>query len=642
MNLITIENISKSYSEKPLFTNLNLGISDTDKIGVIGVNGTGKTTLLKIIAGVETADEGRIIKGNSVRIEYLTQEPYFEEEDSVIDLVFRGHSPLMKVIRDYEAALQCSDTPSEKLMELSQKMDTLNAWSIESEAKAVLTKLGIYDFAAKVKTFSGGQRKRVALASALIKPSDLLILDEPTNHLDNDTIDWLEQYLHKRKGALLMITHDRYFLDRVVNEIIEIDKGTLYTYKGNYSAFLEKKLEREDMEAASEKKRQSLLKKELAWIRRGAKARTTKQKARIDRFEQLSDQSVDIDNGKLEISVASTRLGRKVIELENVDKSFGNKKLIDDFTYIVLRNDRVGIIGPNGMGKSTLLNIIAGSLQPDSGKVDFGETVKIGVFSQESYHMNEDTRVIEYVREGAEFISNDEGYKLSASQMLERFLFAPDKQWTPISKLSGGEKRRLYLLRVLMEAPNVLLLDEPTNDLDIDTLAVLEDYLEEFPGAVISVSHDRYFLDRMAEKLFVFEGNGQIGEYTGNYTDFKYALKSNNQAEVNKSVNNTVDNVNRNEAPVDKNKERKRDKALKFSYKEQKEYDEIDGIIASIEEKLESIDEKVGTAGANFTLLQELLKEKDELQIQLDEKMERWMYLNELAERIEAEKGNTK
>jgi ATP-binding cassette subfamily F protein uup len=642
MNLITIENISKSYSEKPLFTNLNLGISDTDKIGVIGVNGTGKTTLLKIIAGVETADEGRIIKGNSVRIEYLTQEPYFEEEDSVIDLVFRGHSPLMKVIRDYEAALQCSDTPSEKLMELSQKMDTLNAWSIESEAKAVLTKLGIYDFAAKVKTFSGGQRKRVALASALIKPSDLLILDEPTNHLDNDTIDWLEQYLHKRKGALLMITHDRYFLDRVVNEIIEIDKGTLYTYKGNYSAFLEKKLEREDMEAASEKKRQSLLKKELAWIRRGAKARTTKQKARIDRFEQLSDQSVDVDNGKLEISVASTRLGRKVIELENVDKSFGNKKLIDDFTYIVLRNDRVGIIGPNGMGKSTLLNIIAGSLQPDSGKVDFGETVKIGVFSQESYHMNEDTRVIEYVREGAEFISNDEGYKLSASQMLERFLFAPDKQWTPISKLSGGEKRRLYLLRVLMEAPNVLLLDEPTNDLDIDTLAVLEDYLEEFPGAVISVSHDRYFLDRMAEKLFVFEGNGQIGEYTGNYTDFKYALKSNNQAEVNKSVNNTVDNVNRNEAPVDKNKERKRDKALKFSYKEQKEYDEIDGVIASIEEKLESIDEKVGTAGANFTLLQELLKEKDDLQVQLDEKMERWMYLNELAERIEAEKGNTK
>jgi ATP-binding cassette subfamily F protein uup len=640
MNLITIENISKSYSEKPLFTNLNLGINDTDKIGVIGVNGTGKTTLLKIIAGIETADEGRIIKGNSVRVEYLSQDPYFELEDTVIDLVFRGHSPIMNVIRAYEAAFQAGDTESENFVRLTHEMDTLNAWSIESEAKAVLTKLGIYDFNVKVKTLSGGQRKRVALASALIQPSDLLILDEPTNHLDNDVIDWLEQYLNKRKGALLMITHDRYFLDRVVNEIIEIDNGKLYTYKGNYSIFLEKKLEREDIEAASEKKRQSLLKKELAWIRRGAKARTTKQKARIDRFETLSEQEVNLDNGKLEISVASTRLGRKVIELEAVEKSFDGKRLINDFTYIVLRNDRVGIIGPNGMGKSTLLNIMSGKLQPDKGSVEFGETVKIGVFSQDSYHMNEDLRVIEYVREGAEFISNDEGYKLSASQMLERFLFAPDKQWTPISKLSGGEKRRLYLLRVLMEAPNVLFLDEPTNDLDIDTLAVLEDYLEEFPGAVIAVSHDRYFLDRMAEKLFSFEGNGEIVEYTGNYTDFKSSQKLSNDENVNKAVNNSVDSVSKNEAVVDKNKERKREKALKFTFKEQKEYDEIDGVIASLEEKLETVDKKIGSAGADYTLLQDLLKEKEELQLQHDEKMERWMYLNELAERIEAEKNN--
>lgn len=640
MNLITIENISKSYSEKPLFTNLSLGINDTDKIGVIGVNGTGKTTLLKIIAGIETSDEGRIIKGNSVRVEYLSQDPYFELEDTVIDLVFRGHSPIMKVIRQYEAAFQAGDTESENFVRLTHEMDTLNAWSIESEAKAVLTKLGIYDFNVKVKTLSGGQRKRVALASALIQPSDLLILDEPTNHLDNDVIDWLEQYLNKRKGALLMITHDRYFLDRVVNEIIEIDNGKLYTYKGNYSVFLEKKLEREDIEAASEKKRQSLLKKELAWIRRGAKARTTKQKARIDRFETLSEQEVNLDNGKLEISVASTRLGRKVIELEAVEKSFDGNRLINDFTYIVLRNDRVGIIGPNGMGKSTLLNIMAGKLQPDKGSVEFGETVKIGVFSQDSYHMNEDLRVIEYVREGAEFISNDEGYKVSASQMLERFLFAPDKQWTPISKLSGGEKRRLYLLRVLMEAPNVLFLDEPTNDLDIDTLAVLEDYLEEFPGAVIAVSHDRYFLDRMSEKLFVFEGNGEIAEYTGNYTDFKFSQKLSNDENVSKAVNNSVDSVNKNEAVVDKNKERKREKALKFSFKEQKEYDEIDGVIASLEEKLEKVDKKIGSAGADYTLLQDLLKEKEELQLQHDEKMERWMYLNELAEKIEAEKNN--
>lgn len=642
MNLITIENISKSYSEKPLFTNLSLGISDSDKIGVIGVNGTGKTTLLKIIAGVETADSGRIIKGNSVAIEYLSQEPYFEEEDTVLELVFRGYSPTMRAIREYIYALESPETSGEQLMKLSHQMDTLNAWTIESEAKSVLTKLGITDFTAKVKTLSGGQRKRIALASALVNPSDLLILDEPTNHLDNDTIDWLEQYLNKRKGALLMITHDRYFLDRVVNEIIELDRGTLYTYRGNYSTFLEKKLEREEIETANEKKRQSLLKKELAWIKRGAKARTTKQKARIDRFEKLSEQTIDVSNDKLEISVASSRLGKKVIELEDVSKSFDEKKLIDKFSYTVLRDDRVGIIGPNGMGKSTLLNILAGKIMPDSGKVEFGETVRIGVFSQESYHMNEDLRVIEYIREGAEFISNDEGYKLSASQMLERFLFSPDKQWTPISKLSGGEKRRLYLLSVLMEAPNVLLLDEPTNDIDIDTLTVLEDYLEDFPGAVIAISHDRYFLDRMAEKLFVFEGKGNIVQYTGNYSEFKYEEKNSIQEESNKSVNNTNPDVNKNNASVDKNSERKRERTLKFSFKEQKEYDEIDGVIASLEEKIQGIEEKIDGAASQYSLLQELLKEKEELQLLLDEKMERWIYLNELAEKIESEKTKSK
>jgi ABC transport system ATP-binding/permease protein len=638
MNLITVENISKSYSERPLLTNLSLGINEGDKIGVIGVNGTGKSTLLKIIAGAETPDDGRIIKGSSVTIEYLSQEPYFESEDTVLTLVFRGHSPVMKVIREYETALQDTTTPSERLMELTHRMDSLNAWNIESEAKSVLTKLGITDFNAKVGTLSGGQRKRIALASSLINTSDLLILDEPTNHLDNETIDWLEQYLNRRRGSLLMITHDRYFLDRVVNEIIELDKGNLYTYKGNYSAFLEKKVEREEMEATNDKKRQSLLKKELAWIKRGAKARTTKQKARIDRFEKLSEQAVDINNERLEISVAGSRLGRKVIELDNINKAYGNKKLISDFSYNLLKDDRIGIIGPNGIGKSTLLNIVAGKIKPDSGKVETGETVKIGVFSQESYHMNEDQRVIEYIREGAEVISNSEGYKLSASQMLEKFLFSPDKQWTPISKLSGGEKRRLYLLRVLMEAPNVLLLDEPTNDIDIETLSILEDYIEEFPGAVIAVSHDRYFLDRIAEKLFVFEGNGKVGYHTGNYSEFKE--DQTNGEQINKPVDKSNQTANKNQETVDKNYEKKKDKPLKFTFKEQKEYEEIDSVIAKLEGDIEMIEKKIGEAASDYSKLQDLLREKEELEIKLEEKMERWVYLNDLAEKIEIERNN--
>lgn len=637
MNLITIENISKSYSEKPLFTNLSLGINEGDKIGVIGVNGTGKSTLLKIIAGAEIPDDGRIIKGNSVTIEYLSQEPYFEPEDTVLTLVFRGHSPVMKVIREYETALQDTNTSNERLMELTHRMDSLNAWNIESEAKAVLTKLGISDFNTKVGTLSGGQRKRIALASSLINTSDLLILDEPTNHLDNETIDWLEQYLNRRRGSLIMITHDRYFLDRVVNEIIELDKGNLYTYKGNYSSFLEKKVEREEMEATNEKKRQSLFKKELAWIKRGAKARTTKQKARIDRFEKLSEQAVDFNNERLEISVASSRLGRKVIELDNINKAYSNKKLISNFSYTLLKDDRIGIIGANGIGKSTLLNIVAGKIKPDSGKVEIGETVKIGVFSQESYHMNEDLRVIEYIREGAEVISNNEGYKLSASQMLERFLFQPDKQWTPISKLSGGEKRRLYLLRVLMEAPNVLLLDEPTNDIDIETLSILEDYIEEFPGAVIAVSHDRYFLDRIAEKLFVFEGNGKIGYHTGNYSEFKEDKI--NSEEANRQVDKSNQTVNKNQDTVDKNYEKKKDKPLKFTFKEQREYEEIDSIIAKLEGDIEIIEKKVSEAVSDYSKLQDLLREKEEIELKLEEKMERWVYLNDLAERIEAERN---
>lgn len=630
MNLISAENISKSYSEKQLINNINLGINEGDKIGLIGINGAGKSTLLKLIAGVEVPDDGRIIKGNSIRIEYLSQNPYFDPDATIIEQVFKGDSPVMKLIREYEEAMQKSEASNEKITKLSHDMDIMNAWSIESEAKAVLSKLGVSDFKAKVGTLSGGQRKRIALAGALISPSELLILDEPTNHLDNDTIDWLEQYLNKRKGALLMITHDRYFLDRVVNEIIELDRGSLYLYKGNYSNFLEKKLEREEMEAANEKKRQSLFKKELAWIRRGVKARTTKQKARIDRFEKLSEQTLDVSSDKVEISVGSSRLGKKVIELEHIAKAFGNKVLIDDFSYILLRNDRVGIVGPNGSGKSTFMNIIAGKLMPDSGVVDIGETVKVGLYSQETYHMDDNLRVIDYIKEAAEYIENAEGYKITASQMLERFLFPPAQQWTPIAKLSGGEKRRLYLLRVLMETPNVLLLDEPTNDLDIQTLAILEDYLEDFQGAVIAVSHDRYFLDRMAEKIFFFDGNGKVTPYTGNYTDFKEIHDIEETNVINNTVDKAKENVNKKLEAVDKKKE----KPLKFSYKEQKEYEQIDEIVADIESKIEEVEIKINSSSSDYSLLQELLAEKEALEKELEEKMERWVYLNELAERI--------
>jgi ATP-binding cassette subfamily F protein uup len=633
MNLLSAENISKSYSEKQLLNNINLGINEGEKIGLIGINGTGKSTFLKILAGVEVPDEGRVITGNSVKIEYLSQNPIFDPEATVLEQVFKGNSPVMKLIREYEEALGSPEASGDRLIKLTHQMDTLNAWTIESEAKAILTKLGISDFSAKVGILSGGQRKRIALASTLINPSDLIILDEPTNHLDNDTIDWLEQYLNKRRGAVLMITHDRYFLDRVVNEIIELDGGNLYQYKGNYSIFLEKKAEREELEAASNSKKQSLFKKELAWIRRGAKARTTKQKARIDRFEALSGSLADVSEDKMEISVGSSRLGKKVIELENISKSFGDKKLIEDFTYIVLRDDRIGIIGPNGSGKSTLMNIISGNVSPDSGNVDIGETVKIGYYSQENSGMNESLRAIEYIKEGAEYIENAEGYKITASQMMERFLFSGTLQWTPISKLSGGEKRRLYLLRVLMEAPNILLLDEPTNDLDIETLTILEDYLEDFPGAVISVSHDRYFLDRMAEKIFLFEGEGKIRQYTGNYTEFKEVTEEEANI-INRTSEKAKENVNKNSESVDKKKE----KQLKFSFKEQKEYDEIDSIIAELESRIEETEVKISKTSSDFTLLQKLLAEKEDFEKQLEEKMERWVYLNELAERIEEAK----
>ncbi|WP_371361529.1 Energy-dependent translational throttle protein EttA [Sporomusa rhizae] len=633
MNLLSIENLAKSYGERILFSNVTFGIDEGDKIGLIGVNGTGKSTFLKEIAGVDTADSGKITVGNSVQVEYLPQNPEFDDKATVLEQVFKGHSPVMQVLRDYEQALANVEQHPEdaawqqRLIRLSQQMDAQNAWQLENDAKTILTKLGITDFSAVVSTLSGGQRKRVALASALINPADLLILDEPTNHIDNNTVAWLEQYLAKRKGALIMITHDRYFLDRVTNRIIELDKGKLYTYTGNYSQFLELKAEREEQQEASERKRQNIFRNELAWIRRGAQARSTKQKARIERFEQLSAQTPESSQAQLEITVGASRLGRKIIELEQISQNFEDRTFIKDFSYIVLKDDRIGIVGPNGSGKSTLLNIIAGRLTPDKGQVEIGQTVKIGYFSQESTEMNQDMRVIEYIKEEAHFLPTADGGTISAAQLLERFLFSPNLQWTPIAKLSGGEKRRLFLLRILMSAPNVLLLDEPTNDLDIQTLSILEDYLEDFPGAVITVSHDRYFLDRLVDKIFAFEGKGSIKQYPGNYTDYQNRISVQEAETPSGDKKSTAD---KKPTAQDKPKERPR----KLSFNEQREFEQIEDVIAGVEQELVQIASAINTAGSNFELLQDLTVRQQELEGRLSELLDRWTYLNELVEEL--------
>lgn len=638
MNILSAEGISKSYSEKILFNDISLGIGEGDKIGLIGVNGTGKSTLLKVIAGIDTVDTGNIIKSNKVRVGYLEQSPAFEPGTTVLQQVFNGHSPVMMLLREYEdTLLKSSQNPEDeklekRLLDLMHQMDTMNAWTLESEAKTILTRLGIDSFEADVATLSGGQRKRIAMAGALINPTELLILDEPTNHIDNETVDWLEKYLNTRKGALLMVTHDRYFLDRVANRIIELDNGKLYSYQANYSRFLEMKAEREELEQASERKRQNLYRNELEWIRRGAQARSTKQKARIERFEKLKDADVPKQDENIEIQVGAARLGRKIIELENIKKSYDDKTLISDFSYVLLRDDRIGIIGPNGIGKSTLLKVLSGQIAPDSGKVEIGETVKTGFFTQENTDMDQNLRVIEYIRSMAEHIETASG-SLSASQMLERFLFPPSVQWTPISKLSGGEKRRLYLLSILMGAPNILLLDEPTNDLDIQTLTILEAYLDEFPGAVITVSHDRYFLDRTANRIFSFEGNGEITKFAGNYTDYReYMSGREKQDDIGKTADpDKKNNSSQNKTEWQKNKE----KPLKFTFKEQKEFDEIDDVIAALESNIEKVKKDIDQSATDFTKLQELLQKQQELEKELDLKLERWTYLNELAEKIE-------
>ncbi|MCR1848723.1 MAG: ABC-F family ATP-binding cassette domain-containing protein [Paraclostridium sordellii] len=636
MNLISLENITKSYSEKVLVNNISLGINEGEKIGLIGVNGTGKSTLLKIIAGVEEPDGGTITKPNKVRIEYLPQNPYYDENATVLEQVFKGTSNEMKILRDYQntldrLSLNYEENLNSELLKLQEKIDALNLWDLESEAKSVLTKLGVTNFSQKVGELSGGQRKRISLASALITPCELLILDEPTNHLDNDTIDWLEEYLNNKSLSLLMITHDRYFLDRVTNRIIELDKGKLFSYEGNYSIFLEKKMERLELESSMEQKRQNLIKTELAWVRRGARARTTKQKARLQRFDELVNNKTDASKENLEITTASSRLGKKIIEIYSISKSFNDKKVIDDLEYAVTRTDRIGIIGKNGMGKSTLINIINGKLSPDSGHVEIGETVKIGCFSQDDSHMDLDMRSIDYIKEVSDHIETYDGQKITASQLCERFLFDGTMQYTQIRKLSGGERRRLHLLRTLMSAPNVLLLDEPTNDLDIETLNRLEDYLDEFPGVVICVSHDRYFLDRICNKIFAYEGLGKINIYTGNYSDYLIFKES-------QHFDDTIE-VKMPKETVKKEKP-KNSKKLKFSFNEQREFDSIDEDISLLESKIQNIDDNLDKYSSDFTKLQEMLNEKSKLENELEYKYERWEYLNNLAEEIEKSKNN--
>lgn len=634
--ILTIENLCKTYGEKVLFNNVNFSLSDGDKVGIVGVNGTGKSTFIKVIAGIVPKDSGTITTGKNTKISYLEQDKVFEPEHTVLMEVFKGTQPLMRALYDYELALQASQkNPQDidlqkKIITLSSKIDELNGWQLESDAKTILTKLGIMDFSAKTKTLSGGQQKRLALATALIQPCDLLLLDEPTNHLDSETIAWLEEYLRKLKTALIMVTHDRYFLDSVATKILELDKGNSYIYTGNYTQFLELKNQRLEREEASEQKRQNFLRNELKWIRRGAQARSTKQRARIQRFEEVKNQKVNIDHSKIEIGMATSRLGRTVIELENVNYAVDDKTIVKDFTYTVLRNDRIGILGPNGSGKTTLLNIIAGKLAPTSGTVTIGQTVKIGYFTQKNIAMDEKLRPIEYIKEEANYLTLADGTKLSASQLMERFLFPGTLQWTPIAKLSGGEKRRLYLLRILMSAPNVLLLDEPTNDLDLETMSILEEFIDNFNGAIIFVSHDRFFIDRLADKVFVYQKDGSLRQYPGGYSYYKGIEEQEQQA----LQAQTQQSIPKKETKPTKTRE-KANAPKKLSFKEQREYDEIEAIIAETEGELKVVQLQMTQNASDYGKLNELTKEETRLQEKLDYLMERWAYLEEIVEQMQ-------
>ncbi|GAA0824494.1 ribosomal protection-like ABC-F family protein [Clostridium tertium] len=634
MNLITLENITKTYSEKVLLNNVTLNINDGDKIGLIGLNGSGKSTLLKILTGRDEFFDGKVVKGKNIRIEYLAQDTKYNDNSTILEQIFKGDTPEMKLLMEYEELLEKVNNDislNDKLIAIQSKIDTMNLWDLESDAKTILTKLGISDFNKKMSELSGGQKKRVFLASSLITPCELLVLDEPTNHLDSESIEWLEEYLNSRKGALIMITHDRYFLDRVTNKIIELDRGNLYLYEGNYSDFLEKKAERLQVEASKEEKRQKLILKELKWVRRGAKARTTKQKARLQRFDELVSTDYITVNTDIEMPFVGRRLGKKIIEINNISKSFDNKVLVKDFDYIFSKNDRIGVIGKNGAGKTTLVNMITGAISPDNGDIEIGDTVSIGTFSQDNTHMDLNQRAIDYIKEGGENIPTEDGYNITASQLAERFLFDGTMQYTPIEKLSGGERRRLHLLRVLMESPNVLILDEPTNDLDIETLKILEDFLDEFIGVVIIVSHDRYFLDRLCNKIFSYEGDGLVKQYVGNYSDYlihkEYEIKpEKSKNEVKEKKTNQKENRNTSSKP-------------KFTFKEQKEFEEIYSVIESLEHELTVIENKMAKNASNYGALNELMKEKETLEEELLFKYERLEYLEDIANKIEEYKS---
>lgn len=632
MSILIVENLHKTYGEKVLFDHISFTISEQQRIGLIGVNGTGKSTLLKVLAEIESAEEGKMLHANDFHIEYLHQYPDLDEELIVTDQIYFGDSDLMQTLRAYEKALhELEKSPEnaklqERLFAVQQKMDQLGAWEASTVAKTVLTQLGITDFDKKIKDLSGGQKKRVAIAKALIQPADLLILDEPTNHLDNETIEWLEKFLSQYKGALLVVTHDRYFLNRVTNRIFELDNGKLYTYDGNYEMFLEKKAEREEQELSAEQKHQNVLRRELEWLRRGAKARTTKQKARIGRVNEMQDKEFNNKKENIDIALGTTRLGKKVIELEDISKSLGGKQLINNFSYLVVPGERLGIIGPNGSGKSTLLNMIAGRIEPDTGNIAIGETVKIAYYTQEHVEMDGNLKVIEYIKEAAEVIKTADGNFITAEQMLERFLFPRSMQRTYIRKLSGGERRRLYLLRTLMGEPNVLFLDEPTNDLDTQTLTILEDYLDQFPGVVITVSHDRYFLDRVVDHLIAFEGDGVIHRFQGNYSEYLEVRVEEKAQEARGKQNDAPKEVQK--------KERKK----KLSYKEQQEWNGIEDKIAGLEQRLEDIQAEIEAAGSELGKVQDLFKEQQKVEQNLEEAMDRWTELSLLIEEIEEAK----
>ncbi|WP_444685576.1 ABC-F family ATP-binding cassette domain-containing protein [Alkalicoccus luteus] len=622
MSLLRVENLVKTYGDKILFNRISFTVEKKERIGVVGVNGTGKSSLLKAIAGRDAAEKGDLIHAKEFRVEYVPQDPELDTEKSVLETVFDGTAPIMEAMRKYEKALlrmeQHNDEAAGKAFESAQAaMDKQGAWEASAQAKTILTKLGIYEFETPVSKLSGGQKRRVSLARALIQPADLLLLDEPTNHLDNDAVEWLEEFLKQYSGALMLITHDRYFLNRVTSRMFELSGGNLYEYIGNYERFLELRAERQRVEADQESKRQNILRRELAWLRRGAKARTTKQKARIQRAEDLQEQEGPAAEQELDFAIGSTRLGKSVIELEDCTTERGGNVLTKDFSFLITRGMRLGIIGPNGTGKTTLLDTIAGKRSPDKGTVSHGETVKIGYYTQEQEDMNPNLRMIDYIKETAEAVRTVDGTLITAEQMLERFLFSRAQQWTYISRLSGGEKKRLYLLRVLMSEPNVLILDEPTNDLDTETLSVLEDYLDQFPGVVITVSHDRYFLDRAISQLLIVKRGETPDTFYGSYSEWLEARKTNEKPVKTETK----------PAPAPKKKK-------KLSYKDQQEWNTIEDEISSLEEKLEQLDAQIAEAGADFDKVREKYEEKEKTERELEAKMLRWEELSEQIEEI--------